>query len=318
MSANPRPAAYTFTRYLAAKRTVDDRALNARLWQRMVQELRILPSPVTVLEIGGGIGTMVERLMAEPNLPPLHYHLLDAEPDNITAAKERLCPTSPQCAPSTEPLGIPPTIHCTARGSEQKTHDLCLYSTDLFDFLAARPNLTSVQLVIANAFLDLVDLPSTLAHLAAHFAPGTLLYFTINFDGNTIFQPTIDPAFDAHIESVYHRTMDERVIAGQPSGDSHTGRHLFHAMQKTGIRVLDAGSSDWFVMPHAGRYPHDEAYFLHFIIHTMHHALLDHPDIDRNRFIKWIATRHQQVEEGELIYIAHQLDYLAEILPADA
>lgn len=314
MVANRMPSAYTFTRYLAAKRTVDDRALNQRLWQTMVRELAALPpTPVNVLEVGGGIGTMVERLLAEPNLPLLTYHMLDAEPENIATAAARLC--RQPALPTTEqhPLGITPSHHFHVEDTRNQEQRLYLYGQDLFDFLAALPILEQIQLVIANAFLDLVDLPSTLARFAVAFSPCTLLYFTINFDGATIFQPTIDPAFDAHIEAVYHRTMDERITAGEPSGDSHTGRHLFHTMQQAGIEVLDAGSSDWYVFPHDGRYPHDEAYFLHFILHTMHNALAAHPDIDRDRFNRWIDQRHRQVEDGEMTYIAHQLDYLARI-----
>ncbi len=44
----------------------------------------------------------------------------------------------------------------------------------------------------------------------------------------------------------------------------------------------------------------------------MHSALQDHPDLDPLRFQQWITERHAQIERGELIYIAHQLDYLGE------
>lgn len=314
MPSSTRPHTYSFTRYLSAKRTVDDRALNARIWQRMLRELaRLTPHPVTLLEIGGGIGTMVDRLFAEPGLPPLHYHLLDAQADNIATAAARMGrrqPLTHDTAPDAAPFGLAPSASAICPGVEGQSHRVDLYAADLFDFLDAQPVLDQVQMVIANAFLDLVDLSTTLARLTRHFTPGTCFYFTINFDGSTIFEPSIDPVFDAHVEALYHRTMDERITNGQPSGDSHAGRHLFHAMQKAGMQVLDAGSSDWFVFPTAGRYPHDEAYFLHFIVHTMHAALIQHPDIDAARFTRWIEARHRQIEAGELIYIAHQLDYL--------
>jgi hypothetical protein len=83
-------------------------------------------------------------------------------------------------------------------------------------------------------------------------------------------------------------------------------------MKTANIHTLDAGSSDWVVIPHHGSYPHDEAYFLHFIINTIYGALRDHPAIESQRFQEWIETRHAQVERGELVYIAHQLDYLGE------
>jgi hypothetical protein len=71
------------------------------------------------------------------------------------------------------------------------------------------------------------------------------------------------------------------------------------------------------VHPVAGAYPADEAYFLHFIVHTMHGALHDDPAIADapgiEAFARWIAARHAQIDRGELIYIAHQLDFMGHI-----
>ncbi len=305
---------FSFQRYLAAKRTVDDRALNPRVWDALWHRLAALPAPLTVLEIGGGIGTMFERFLAHPATPPLRYRLLDESVDNIAAAAARLT-AYPNVA-----LLQDITPPGSARAHPPCPHTLSLTCADLFDVLpttsiAPIPALfTDVDLLIAHAFLDLVDIPTTLPRLVAALRPGTLLYFTINFDGVTALQPTIDPTFDDLVESLYHRTMDERITNGLPSGDSRSGRHLFHHLQTAGIRVLDAGSSDWVVLPHDGVYPADEAYFLHFIVHTMHGALAGHPALDPARFDRWIATRHRQIEQGELFYIAHQLDYLGVVV----
>lgn len=74
---------------------------------------------------------------------------------------------------------------------------------------------------------------------------------------------------------------------------------------------MSAGSSDWVVFADKdGCYPADEAYFLHFIIHTIHQALQGHPQLDDHLFEAWIAQRHAQIEAGTLVYIAHQLDIL--------
>ncbi len=104
--------------------------------------------------------------------------------------------------------------------------------------------------------------------------------------------------------------MDERLVGGRRSGDSHTGRHLLAALRTADVHVLAAGASDWVVVPVQGRYPDDEAYFLHFILHTVERALRRHPELDPQRFARWIDRRHAQIERGELIYIAHQLDVL--------
>ena len=295
-----RPTTYSFARYLAAKRTVDDRALNAHVAAAFRRELTALDRAACV-ELGGGIGTMVERLWESDSLPAADYHLVDADADNIAVAATRLAPNAPQSTP------------IRLRAAERPDVDVHLHRADVFDFLDAQHDPATFDVVIAHAFLDLVNLEPTLARLVTRLRPGALAYFTINFDGATIFQPEIDRAFDALVEQAYHQTMDERLIDGIPSGDSHTGRRLYHAMQKTGIQVLDAGSSDWVVIPQAGRYPHDEAYFLHFIVHTMATALADHPSLDAQRLADWIAARHAQIERGELVYIAHQMDYLGRI-----
>ncbi len=198
---NRRPAAYDFVRYLAAKRTVDDRALNPHVWQAMAAAAARTDTPLHVLEIGAGIGTMVERAVAWQFCPStnIDYTAIDAEPANIAEARARL-----------HSLPGNWTVH--------------LEAADLFDVVARPAALHRYDLLIANAFLDLVDIPRTLPMLRRLLKPGGLFYFTINFDGATILQPAIDPAFDAQVEAAYHRTMDERITDGRPSGDSRTLR----------------------------------------------------------------------------------------------
>jgi hypothetical protein len=185
-----------------------------------------------------------------------------------------------------------------------------LEALDLFDFIARKKGKRNWDLLIAHAFLDLVDLAHTLPLLFSLLRPRGLFYFTLNFDGDTILQPLIDPEIDPKIIALYHQTMDERIVHGISSGDSHTGRHMFNRMQAAGGELLAAGSSDWVVFAGKDGYPADEAYFLHFIIHTIHQVLQGHPEIDNSLFEAWIAQRHAQIEAGTLVYIAHQLDFL--------
>jgi len=76
------------------------------------------------------------------------------------------------------------------------------------------------------------------------------------------------------------------------------------------VDVLAAGGSDWVVFAGANGYPADEAYFLHDIIHTIELVLTGHPHLDAERVGAWAALRHAQIEQGALVYIAHQLDVL--------
>lgn len=272
---------YNFPRYLAAKKTVDDRALNHYVWQTMADWLQAQPQPVRILEIGAGIGTMVERLDDAGLLGNTVYTAVDAMPENITTAQTRLTP---------------------------RQLNLSLHAIDLFDFIAQNAG-QQWDLLIAHAFLDLMDVPATLPKLFSLLRPGGAFYFTINFDGATIFQPTIDPALDGRIETLYHRSMDERITDGKRSGDSQSGRHLFHQLTQAGAAIHAAGASDWVVFAGPDGYPADEAYFLHFILHFFETTLAGHPELDAGQFADWLAQRRAQIESGDLVYIAHQIDF---------
>lgn len=62
-----------------------------------------------------------------------------------------------------------------------------------------------------------------------------------------------------------------------------------------------------------GSYPEDEAYFLHFIINTIYQALGNSPDLDQSEFTNWISKRHRQIDRGNLILIAHQIDLIGQL-----
>src|SRR5579864_7925246 len=66
-----------FARYLAAKTTVDDRALN----RHVLDELRrLMPAGAPrVLEVGAGLGTMLARLVDWGAIRAGEYILLDAD-----------------------------------------------------------------------------------------------------------------------------------------------------------------------------------------------------------------------------------------------
>lgn len=302
----PIPVDYSFIRYLASKRTVDDRALNRHVWQTLKQALCLTSHAPRILEVGAGIGTMVERVFEWGLLGRAEYTAIDAEPDNIAEASLRL----PRWAAR---RGMHVWRESSTRmqfqDAAQNMH-LALEAIDVHAFIARERGRCAWDVLIAHAFLDLMDIPRTLPLLLSLLRPGGLFYFTITFDGATVFQPEIDSNLDARIEALYHRTMDERITDGLPSGDSRSGRHLFGHLRNAGADVLDAGSSDWVIFAGPQGYPADEAYFLHFIIHTLQTALQGQAELDAAQFAGWIEQRHRQIERGELVYIAHQLDFV--------
>ncbi len=307
----------SFIRYLAAKRTVDDRALNRNVWNTLSAALPPATSdrPLRVIEVGAGIGTMLERMIARRLLRRAVYTAIDAEAANIAEAARLLPLWAGELGYAVHmPLaGLEAAQRAQLTRSEEDADIVVeLETADVFDFIARQAGRQSWDLLIAHAFLDLLDIPSALPQLLSLIRPGGLCYLTINFDGATILQPEIDPPFDAEIERLYHQTMDERITAGRPSGDSRAGRHLFGLLKAAGVQILDAGSSDWVVFAGPDGYPADEAYFLHFIVETMRGALIDHPALAgrRQQFTAWIEQRRRQIAKNELVYIAHQLDFV--------
>jgi SAM-dependent methyltransferase len=274
----------TFQRYLAAKKTIDDRSLSAHVWQALRANL---PEAPRVVEVGAGIGTMIERVVERGLVRQGLYHAVDEQPDNIAELRARL--------------------------ARLPAHELTITAEvgDLLTFAADPVQHGAWDVLIAHAVLDLLDLPEALPRLLSLLRPGGLLYATINFDGVTALEPAIDPDFDALIERLYHQTMDERITAGRRSGDSRAGRHLFQLLRQNGVQALAAGASDWVV--HAGPegYRDDDAFFLTFILGFFEHSLGAHPALDPARLRQWLAARRAQIARGELVYIAHQLDLLA-------
>jgi hypothetical protein len=166
------------------------------------------------------------------------------------------------------------------------------------------------DVLIANAVLDLVDVPAVLPGLLRLLVPGGVYWFTINYDGESIFAP--GHPHDDQVMQAYHRDMDERVRYGRPAGDSRTGRRLFHYLRDAGAPALAAGSSDWVVSAGPdGTYPGDEAYFLRSILDTIQNALRSRQDwVEPAVLADWLAVRGRQLAAGELVYLAHQLDFV--------
>jgi hypothetical protein len=287
---------YSFSRYLLSKQTVDNRALN----KDVVNALRanFPPEPVTIIEVGAGIGTMLKRLIEWNLICTGEYVLVDEMLENITYAREWI----PQWA-------MEAGLDVAGAGQNQlrvcdQTRDIhiSLECADVFDFI--QRNEKPADLLIAHAFLDLLPMPGSLEKL--FLLTKGLAWLTLNFDGVTTLQPVIDDALDEKIEQLYHKTMDMRPTGGH----SHTGRKLFEYLRSLNAEIILAGASDWVVHTTSGAYPADEEYFLHFILNFFESALKDQVELDPTAFKHWLAARRVQIERGELVYIAHQMDFL--------
>jgi len=283
--------------YLAAKATVDDRALNRQV---LTELCRLMPAGAPrVLEVGAGLGTMVARLMDWGVVGAGEYVLLDTDRQLLDHSRRWLCDWAAARGLRTD-----------LRPDGLQVGDLRvrLVHAELGSYLETDHGALA-DVLIANAVLDLVDVPAILPGLLRLLIPGGVYWFTINYDGETIFAP--GHPYDDQVMQAYHRDMDERVRYGRPAGESRTGRHLFHHLRAAGAPALAAGSSDWVVSAGPdGNYPADEANFLRSILSTIQDALRSRQDwVDPADLAAWLAARDRQLATGDLVYIAHQLDF---------
>jgi hypothetical protein len=294
----------SFQRYLRAKRTVDDRALDRRVVETLRTELsaraETTDGPFRVLETGAGIGTMVARAVEWDLLPAgeTEYTALDLNRDNIAAMREYF-----EDWASDRPVTVSGidtvTLDCPDRQVviEPVTAEAVTYADD---------NPQDFDLLVGVALLDILDL-NGLDTLLGALAPGGLYYFPITFDGVTRFRPS-HPADEA-IEGHYHDHMDQK-----PGGSSRAGGDVLERLRAMpGVELLAVAGSDWIVRPEDSGYPGDEAYFLRHILDTVESAVGEMAGEAFDDLDPWLAQRRAQVDAAELVYLTHQLDFLGRV-----
>jgi len=296
-------------RYLAAKKSIDDRALNHHVWEALRQALPQTTGrePMNILEIGAGIGTMLARVVERGLLAgPASYVATDNDPGQLRAARQYLSQWAINRGHALSWSGEYRSRLRTANADV--SIELGLASAEA---LAERSDtLGPFHLLIAHAVLDLVDFPALLPRLLPQLENNGLAYLTGNFDGQTVFLPEWDG--EDEIIRRYHASMEARL-----AGASRTGRRLLTFLQRPGLELLAAGSSDWVIHPRKVGYTTDETFFLHAIIETIERELARKTGPPPG-LTAWARLRHRQVEAGELSFLARHLDLLArrQVLPS--
>jgi SAM-dependent methyltransferase len=293
----------SFQRYLRAKRTVDDRALDRRVIERLREALSARAAasdgPLRVLEIGAGIGTMLTRALEWELFPPgdVRYTAVDVQAENVAELRRHVTSWAEGRDISVSG-GQPLVLDCPERHItvEPAVAEAVAY---------ADRSTTGYDLLVGVALLDILDLEG-LGTLLGALAPGGLYYFPITFDGATRFRPS-HPA-DHAVERRYHEHMDAK-----PGGSSRAGGDVLARLQDRDGSLLDVAGSDWVVRPTGGIYPADEAYFLRYILDTIEDAVGEIADEPIQGLEEWLACRRAQVDAGELTYHTHQLDFLGRV-----
>lgn len=324
------PSDDAFVRYLAAKRTIDDRALHRPTFDRLVEALEARAAargddPVRILEVGCGIATMLSRLRAWDALPPrVEYVGVDVDERTIAAAADRLADR-----------GFERTGDCRFQRRDNAAGeqlDVELHAADAFEWASERRAAASTatadraastplddedgpvfDLLIGMAFLDVVAFDRVAETLFPLLEGGGTGYFPITFDGESIFEPAIDVERDRAVVAAFHAAMD----APDRPGGSRTGRRLVSALPAAGAERLAAGGSDWVVASDAdGDYHADEADFLRHIVDTVERAITTETPAKKRASLtdadveSWARRRHEQIDDGDLVYVAHNLDHL--------
>ncbi|WP_318567890.1 hypothetical protein [Salinigranum marinum] len=295
-----------FQQYLSAKETVDDRALDRRVLDRVREDLRTSASP-RVLEAGAGTAAFCRRLLGWDDVPDCTYVAVDTDADLLATGCELLLARAQDVGfearvvdPAAADLGFsldnPEFTHvATLRLRGPARIDVHLVAGDALG-VAARG---TWEFIVAQAFADLLT-PGGVERLVSGVDRGGV-YLPITFDGGTAFAPSHPD--DGAVVDAYHATMVDD--SGERLGAT-AGRRLLTLLPELGVGLDAVGGSDWVVSPLGGAYPADESYFLRVVVDTVADAVDGH--VAPETIDAWLETRRREREENRLHFVARNLD----------
>ena len=265
--------------YLDAKRGLDDRSLNRDVLRAFADAL---PPEPTVLEVGAGTGTMVQRLHEWGVIEGGQWVAIDTHEEAIRAGRRRLA------------------SHPDGRTDEGAADDerlirlgdlvVDLRVGDAFEFVGSTDR--RFDAVAGCAFFDVVDAEPAVERLG-DVAP--LAYAPITYAGETALSP-VDPEDDAVLDA-YHRHMRE-YRAGGPEGAA--------ALARAAASVVAEGPSPWRIEP---PYTTADETVLGHLLDTIERAVGE-TGYDAS---DWAARRRGALAAGELSYRARNRDLLVQL-----
>ncbi|MFB6118017.1 SAM-dependent methyltransferase [Halosegnis sp.] len=276
--------AHAQPRYLTAKRAVDARARNRRVRSRLQAAVDGQPR---VYEAGPGAGLTVTDLCAW-GLTPATYRGIEADASVAAFARWLV------------PRVLRRQGYDAAATADGWTLDGAPGRIEVGDAVTALPTDAPADLIVAQSFLDLVDVDAALDAFERTLAPSGLVYAPLTFDGVTLFRPA-HPA-DATVIERFHAAID-----AEPGRDSRAGRQLLETLRRRDGELVAAGSADWVVRPVDGSYRDDERHFLACILGFVADALGDASGSEAD---EWLTARRRQLAAGDLTYVAHNYDLL--------
>src|SRR5687767_13593245 len=126
----------SFSEYLLSKQTVDERALNQHVYEtfKSVLSMNLPPgrnSPLKIIEVGAGIGTMPVRLLRRGLLTHADYIAVDEMPGNIACALDWI----PQWAAQSGLAVERPAARQLRLFDQDRELRLTFEQADVFDFI---------------------------------------------------------------------------------------------------------------------------------------------------------------------------------------
>ncbi len=297
--------------FLLAKRAIDERALNERIWASAMHQLDETPAgrAYRILELGAGVGGMLERILARTAVRQLVYTVVEPEATHIDALRVELCAFGEREGYRVDAMDAARLVLTRV----DRRVEIQLAQEDVFAFLE-RPASEAYDLLVAQAFLDLFEIEPLMSLLVSAVVPGGGLYFPITFDGVSSWLPVIDAAFDDRVEHQYHRSMDARGAAMDRAPRSRTGRHVvYHLARRTAIAAVESGGSDWIVCaPFGGELQAGEAAFLHALLDGYERELTGQFEDESEQWRAWLTLRRRSIDTGGALFLAHHLDIFAQ------
>jgi SAM-dependent methyltransferase len=312
------PADAPFHRYLDWKEPIDERSLNAQVRQAFLEAVAALGCRrLRVLDCGTGTGAMIRRLVRWGLPGEVEIVGLDVDANLLGVAADKFACWAWE-------HGYTLRVHRQTGGAMQvmsiRTDTaevrVRLYHHDLYALDALEADVPwqgAFDVVSALSLTDLLDEARGLAALLAPLRPQGLVYLLLNYDHETIFEPTPDRSWEAAMIQAHHRVMECRTPGRDNPGASYIGRTLYHLLRQQGCQVLAYGPSDWLSCPDKdGHYPAQEAEFVRQIVAWVYAAGKRCETLDARRVEEWYRGRLSQLDRGELVYICRQNDILGQ------
>ena len=244
--------------YLAAKAPVDARSRSGTLAAALAARVGGLAAraadggaKLRVVDVGAGCLSMlgaVAAACAAAGVVSAEYVAVDGDGALLLAGAAGLAGFVERPAPPPPPLSRNVNLRSGAVRVRGVDFDVTLVQADALDFDAS----PAFDLVVANAFADLV-FPETLAGALCRLGrPGAVAYLPITFAGATRFAPPLG-AFDEHAFAAYHDHL--RLVEKQ-----HVDVDRLVAVLEQHAMAVEAAPSDWAVAVGSGAPDADRAF----------------------------------------------------------